>query len=178
MADESTLSRCMRMLVEMYPKEPMTENRLELYRRLLADVPNDALEAATLQSIASCRFFPTVAELREAAFSLTPVIRGLPSAYEAWKEVSDAFLSVGHVGRPKFSHPLIGKAVEGAGGWVNMCLSTNGAAERARFIQAYETLAKREMTEVKMLPQVKRVRDALTAPTAWLEDRDDGRQRN
>lgn len=41
--------------------------RLALYREALADLPPDILAAAVKACIRTCRFFPTVAEIREGA---------------------------------------------------------------------------------------------------------------
>jgi len=36
-------------------------------------------------------------------------------------------------------------------------MSENAVADRARFVQAYETLAKRERAQIRMLPAVREV---------------------
>ncbi len=122
--------------------------------RCLGDLPLRALEAAVLMHVSTNRWFPTIAELREAALSVRE--GGIPTAVEAWAEVMKAFEFVGYYGIPQWSHPAITKTVD-AMGWQNLCLSENAMADRAHFMRLYETYAKRLRDEGVMLPDVKAI---------------------
>ncbi len=50
-----------------YPAVGISEATIDVYVRELFDVPLAMLKRATSQALESCRFFPTVAELREKA---------------------------------------------------------------------------------------------------------------
>ncbi len=60
--------RAMLVLDAAYPRkdQTLTPELLRVYRVSLADIPGDHLELAALRHIAASKFFPTVAELREA----------------------------------------------------------------------------------------------------------------
>lgn len=126
---------------------------LNIYERLLADLPIEALEAAVMQHIAESRFFPTVAELRTKTMILIGPRR--PSAMEAWGDVRKAFSRYGRYRQPEFENPIVAKVVESMG-WVSLCDGENEAADRSRFIQAYEIFCRREQEDVLLLPEVRR----------------------
>lgn len=152
------------ILMAAFPHQEIEEPTLKLQRLMWADIPLDVLEAAAKQYIATNKFYPTVAELRDIALQIArPEI---PSAIEAWGEVEKQMVSIGHVGVPQFSHPLIGAMVKYLGGWKKLCLSENGVADRARFIDGYKQLEVREQKEMQMLPQVKELTKRLEAGNA------------
>lgn len=62
---------------------------------------------------------------------------------EAWSAVLKEVSRTGSYGVPKFSNPLITRAVECIG-WRNICLSENPGIERAHFLKIYEQLQNRE----------------------------------
>ncbi len=121
------------------------EQSLKLYTRLLADVSDELLAAATYQHIASSKYWPTIAELREAAIQFIQPRH--PPAIEAWAEVRQAIRRVGHYRPPpSFGDPLIDRAVR-ALGWEELCLSEEPEVDRAHFLRAYECLQQRERDE-------------------------------
>lgn len=132
-------------------------DRLQLFYQLLADVPLDLLKNAALRHMTISRFFPDESELREAATALSA--GPLPSAVEAWGEVLDAmaraehYCFVDHVDVPQFANPITARLVASLG-WRNLCLSENGIADRARFIESYEQLAARHENEQRLPPQL------------------------
>jgi hypothetical protein len=127
------------------------------------------LEAAALQCLASCRFFPTIAELREAVFAMLPQANAL-TAGEAWAEVMREIRRTGadqHHGPPQFSSPVVAETVASLG-WRNLCLSENEVADRAHFMRVYDSLANRVQSQIRMLPQVRQVAAALTVGTVKM----------
>ncbi len=162
--DASEFRRIWRALLGAYPEKDPPEETMELYIRCLADLPAQAVEAAVLAHVATSRWFPTVAELREKAAELLPGGR-LPTATEAWAEVVKAFGAVGSYGVPAWSHPAIATTVE-AMGWRQLCLSEEGMADRAHFLRLYETYAKRVREDQVQLPEVARLTRELAAAMA------------
>lgn len=163
MATEQTILNVLDMLHANWPRETATRERALLYCRLLADIPDDVLQAACLQVIASARFFPAIAELREAALAMTPEVDGLPTAGEAWGEVLREIKRTGTdqwQGPPRFSHPLVDTAMR-AMGWRNICLSEDGMADRAHFMRIYDALRQRESARARTLPEVRALTDKL-----------------
>ncbi len=52
-------------LAAAFPSVAISEATIDVYARELSDVPLALLKRSTSQALESCRFFPTVAELRE-----------------------------------------------------------------------------------------------------------------
>lgn len=136
---------------------------IELYLRLLGDLPTEAVKAAVLAHIGRSTFFPSIAEIRQGAVGILAGEQGLPLPHEAWAEVKAQVRSVGHYGQPAWSHPLIGKALDGAGGFQSFCMSDSDQEPswRAQFLRAYEQLVSREREDQAMLPEVRRTMVAL-----------------
>lgn len=132
---------------------------IRAYHMLLGDLDADLLTKAALHVISTATFFPSAGELRQAYFALSEQAAGIPSAPEAWSEVMQLFrrgFSRYNAPTPAdVSHPRIFKALEGIGGWRVLCNSDNAAADRARYLQAYETYTGRERETARMLPEVR-----------------------
>lgn len=158
MADLDALKEILSLLREAYPSAPeVTPARAQLYLLTLADIPAGLLKSAVVHHIATNRFFPAVAELREAAFSLCEMAEERDDGYTAWGKLQAALhQGYGYYRAPRFANPLIQRALDSMGGWQMFCLSEeNDRAWRARFIQAYETYLQREREERRLLPVVR-----------------------
>jgi hypothetical protein len=158
-----------------YIKDADAKNTITIYAELLADIPGDVLRAAAKQHIASSKFFPTIAELRQLALSIA--IAALPerTGVEAWGLVVDTFASGGyyryedgHDVTPEFDDPLITATVKGMGGYWHLygCIRDphgNPAADRARFIDCYEALKRRQRDDAMLLPGTVALRQQIAA---------------
>jgi hypothetical protein len=142
------------LLGAVYPGFELKDLTVEVYLRLLADLPAEALEKAALDHIARSKFFPTIAELRQAAFDLLEAIDPQPVPQQAWGLVQAEIERVGHAGTPKFEFLAIAQAVE-ALGWRALCVSDNPIAERAHFVQVYQAILERQRQEARRLPEVR-----------------------
>lgn len=138
--------------------------KIQVWHELLADVPAQAVIAAAKSMASGGReFMPTPGQLRQAAFDLLEGPGTVPSAQEAWGEVQENFT------RPRswinWSHQYVEKAVKAMGGFHRMGQEPVAmvASARARFIQTYEIIAKRERQQVRMLPEVREAVKALAA---------------
>lgn len=153
------------LLTAAYPQAPQATNRetAALYARTLADLPADLLEAAVLSAIGACKFFPTVAELRDLAFSAVERAGNLPAPSEAWGDVMDAVSAIGYYRTPNWKVEAIAEAVRAIGGWEMLCQSENSVADRARFIEAYGAIVQRARTDARQLPQVREALSRLTS---------------
>lgn len=141
------------MLSAAYPKYEITRPTIRLYEDFLQDLPFDLARAAVAKHITTSTFFPTVAELREAALSMTDTA---PVAADAWTEVLNEIARVGMYDKPNFSHPAIEKTVK-AIGWRNLCMSEQIGVERAHFMRIYGDYRKRETENAKVLPVLQRL---------------------
>jgi hypothetical protein len=180
-AKAKQIGRVLATLAAAYPRFELPVETLRVYTRLLSDIPGDVLEAAALQHASNNAFFPTVAELRAAAFSLAEQAVQQPSGFEAWEEVTRAISRYGYLREPgvdfQWSHDLIGRTVAALGGWKFLCESENPQADRARFLQGYDVFVQRQRDSQRMLPMVRGQLERLSAarqPTA-LPKTEDGR---
>ncbi len=147
------------MLSAAYRDAPISEATAEVYEAMLADLPFAATQAAVARLVATSKWFPTVAEIREAVVA---VERGaVRSGVEAWGDVVQAIRKVGaYRPPPAFADPIVTECVE-LTGWRGLCLGENEAADRAKFVQLYDALAARDRTDAQ-------AGRALPAPTRGL----------
>lgn len=143
----------LRQLVAAYPNSQATVETIAVYDRLLSDIPPDDLQTVVDQSIAECKFLPTVAELRERFHALTRTL-GQPSASEAWGDVMAQIRAVGYIGTPYFANDVTAQVVRHLG-WRDLCASENAVADRAHFMRMYDQLVERGNAVHKLLPQAR-----------------------
>jgi len=156
MMDELEFGKALAVLEDAYPRYTLEPRVVRTWYAILGDLDPNLLKAAVLQIASENRpFLPAPGEVRQCAFDLVERQSDVPTAWDAWAEVTKRFGTHGHSRLPEFSHPLIRRTVDGVGGWRELCMSTNAVADRARFVQAYETLAKRERAQFRILPAVR-----------------------
>ncbi len=143
------------------------QRMVKAYHIALGDIDADLLACVVEHIISTATFFPSAGEIRSTAYHLAEVGLGIPSAQDAWAEVSamtrKGFYKQADGGwyqaRPPlpedWSHPLVQKAVDAVGGWVALRTSENTVADRARFIQAYDVYVERYREQERMLPGVR-----------------------
>jgi hypothetical protein len=153
LATKSDVTGFVGILAASYPNFNLTQETIVVYQKTLADIEPKVLEAAILHLVTTSKFFPTIAEIREAAFSIMTNERKIPSAFEAWEEAINHCIKGNY---KDYSHPLIERAVNiiGIDYWRNMTYDDE-MATRAQFFKIYETLLQREKADLKMLPQIK-----------------------
>jgi len=155
MATQIEVLKVIKVLGDAYPTFQLTRASIEVYVRLLADVPAELLEKATLDHISRSTFFPTIAELRGTAFDLLEQPNDELLTHAAWQQVQAEIQRVGHRGEPQFSDPLVAETVK-IMGWHNLCLSDNPISERSHFVHLFRSLAERKRQEERRLPEVQR----------------------
>ncbi len=134
------------------------------YVATLADIDGELLKAAALRFIENNTYprIPTPGELRQHAAEIVTSAQGLPAGAEAWGEVMHQLRYVGSWGAPAWDNPLIAAAVKDVGGWMNLCMSDNPTADRARFIAAYDERLKRRTQDMMQLPASEKFRERLS----------------
>lgn len=145
----------------------ITDERIDVYADLLADLDITALKAATRQHLATSPHPPTVAELRTTVAALTRP--ALPTWGDAWRELLDQIGRVGSYGTPTWSSPLVAEAVRQFGPWRETCAMeiADTGTHRAQFRQIFEAVAARAQRAAALLPDVRALaveRGALPAP--------------
>ncbi len=140
-----------------YPeKEPLPTNEaMTLWFEMLSDLPIQVAEAALKKWVATNKWMPTIADIRETAAEISgPEVK---SWGEAWQEVITAVSVYGH-DRAKEAldsmSPLTRSAAESVG-FYQICMSENVAVERANFRNVYEKLAEREKKEGQIPQKLK-----------------------
>ena len=154
----------------------------EIWFRLLGDLSYPIAEAAVVKVLATAMFWPTVAEIREAASSLMP--NEIPPVESAWGEVLRAMQAHGHMRAPQcmkssdetptmmifseswdFSNPLIGETVKQMwGSWRNACEAVQTdtlGVDRAQFTKMYSTVAGRKKELAQLPPAVRELASGL-----------------
>lgn len=171
MATNKEIGEIVAMLSAAYPRFKPTPETLKTYTLMLKDIPGDALQAAALKCAASGTFFPSVHELRQAVSEIRRKAGGVPSAYEAWEEVSTKPMAEVHrrltgeydeVNRVYFieeikttwAHPLVEKVARQLG-WPRSFPGENPGVDRAHFFKAYEHALSDAVSDDIELPQVR-----------------------
>jgi len=127
---------------------------------MLSDTTLEVAQVALQRLIATSKFPPTIAEMREsiAAVQYAP----LPDAGEAWGEVIEAIRSYGYYrqaeGLASLREPV--RQVVQRMGWSDLCHSENDIADRAHFFRIYESMERRDR-ENKQLPAM--LKNAIAA---------------
>lgn len=132
----------------------------QLWAQMLGDLDYRVAKAALTKVLSTARYWPTIAEIREAAAEIKPTESGLPSPEAAWEEVLAQVRKVGWIGEPTWSHPAVGRAALALyGSWQNLCASLTEermAADRAHFMRIYETMTRRERETSSLPPAVQK----------------------
>lgn len=152
------------------------------YHQILGDLDADLLARVAVHLASTQTFFPAAAEIRRACFHLAEVGLGIPTAQDAWAEVSlmmrkgfwdtkNGWYEVRAPCADDWSHPVVQRAVDAVGGWMALRVSTNTVADRARFLQAYDVYLERQRETERMLPAVRQAVDELSAGTRTPQKR-------
>jgi hypothetical protein len=165
---------CMAPLTRHWP-EPTPEQWLD-YRAILGHLAPEVLAAAVLKVMATHVYptFPKPAVILGAANEVqVPCLR---SGAEAWGDVQTAIKRHGRYHPPTgiggsldvgnydwtFKDPKVLALVKSLG-WLYLCESEDGMADRAHFIKAYEQMQERADEALRELPAVADVRQAVLA---------------
>lgn len=138
----SEAAKLVAVLLAAFPSAKSTAGTSEVYERMLADLDYPTANAAVERLIATCKFMPSIAEIRGACMDLSHGDQR--AGGEAWGECLKAISRFGIYRAPgkdfSFQDPLVARCVA-ALGWEALCNSENQAADRARFIELYDKLA-------------------------------------
>ncbi len=139
------------------------------YTRMLMDIPIETLRATIDQATASCKFVPSIAELREIASKLTTTEN--PPATMAWGEVCSKLGNVmrGDAAiRQVLGNPIAQKVAD-AIGWRRLYFYKDYCQQL--FIQGYNNQVDIQKTYALMPPDVRRFKEQ-----AQLKQLGDGAQ--
>ncbi|WP_337774344.1 hypothetical protein [Mitsuokella jalaludinii] len=146
---QEDVSKVMKLLVtcrKAFPSSKADAETLALYVKVLAPLSYAEIEAAVLRIMRTSRFFPTAAEIFEAAEKVKQAANntGLPDAGEAWHEVEENVYR-NHVYHPwTYSCPEVEKAVKRFGKKELCSLGEHEVnTARAQFMKIYNEIVAR-----------------------------------
>jgi hypothetical protein len=157
------------MLIGALPSAKVNDGTGNIYAQMLMDLDFDLAQRAVARLLSSWEMacLPTIGEIRRTAVELQsgPVRAG----GDAWGEVLEQTRRVGYCGTPTFGDPIV-EHIVGLWGWREICLA-EGPADRARFIELYDRLAKeRRVDEVSGVPLPRRFPAAPETAKALTHD--------
>jgi len=136
-----------------YPKEQLLPNTqsMELWFRQLQDIPYQVAELALNKWVATNKWSPSIAEIREQAAAIKCGEKPLWS--DGWEEVIRAIKSYGSYRETEALQSMTETTRQAVKrlGFRNLCMSENIMADRANFRMIFEQIADREH-ETKQLP--------------------------
>lgn len=136
-----------------YPKENLLPNpqAMELWFRQLEDIPFIVAEAALNKWVATNKWSPTIADIREQATAIR--VGEKPLWSDGWEEVVKAIRNYGSYGQKEAMESMseITRMTVKRMGYIDLCRSENPVADRANFRMIFEQIAEREHNS-KQLP--------------------------
>ena len=140
-----------------YPgsKVSADEQTLTLWHQMLEDMPGEIVAAAVKRMIATLKFPPSIADIREAVAQATQDAQGTLSAGEAWAKVRKAVSLYGYY-RGDEARAWLGeyiwRAVEMVGGWRELCAGDDSeAVVSAQFERRYNAM-QTQQTQLIQIP--------------------------
>ena len=153
-----------------FPKENILPNQqaMELWYRELSDIPFPVAEAALRKWVATNKWSPSIAEIREMT---SDIQHGEQLTWgEAWEKALTAIRRFGYL-NPKDAldslDPLTRKCVENIG-YLDLCKSENIMVERAHFQKIFEVYAKREQTDKRLPNNLRKAIEAHRTEDGFL----------
>lgn len=139
-----------------YPKENILSNdkALELWYKQLNDIPYELAEIVVNKWVATNKWSPTIADIREQAADL---ISGERKDWgEAWREV---LRSIGRYGSYDVDNGLkcldeVTRKVVKQLGYINLCMSEDLSRDRANFRMMYEAELEKQKQREALPPSL------------------------
>lgn len=135
-----------------YPREQLLPNEaaMELWYQALKDIPMQVAEATLRKWVATNKWSPTIAEIRENAVD---VKHGEALDWsDAWERVQHAIRRYGNYRAAEAMASLdpITRATVKRLGFYNLCVSENPMSDRKQFRDTFEVMAKREQMRMQL----------------------------
>lgn len=145
---------------------------LVLWEKMLSDLPPEVAEAALLKVLVSAKFFPTVAEIREAAVQISQP--RVMDASEAWGQVMTALRKFGLYQAREAMEWLSPEvcAMVRRFGWYELCHAENIDVIRGQFMRAWETHAKGQRDMAVLPAPIREMIEGMAADKVLPRGRD------
>lgn len=149
---EKDTHKALLVMFAAFPNTEWSTATQGVYVKYLADIPVEDLQTIIGQAIATCKFPPTVAEIRDTWHGLHNI--GRLTYVEAWDMVQKEIRRVGSYSKPRFEDAITAQVVSSMG-WRELCMSEEPQICRAQFRDMYNALLARGDSEQKLLPQAR-----------------------
>jgi hypothetical protein len=114
---------------------------------MLSDLDEDIINSSLSMCLSSCKFYPTISEIRENAMNI--IMSKYPLAIEEWYKVVAQIKSIGAGGVPEFDNKITATVVNIIG-WNNLCFR-NELEVRLAFVKLYESYVIKTKTNANLL---------------------------
>jgi hypothetical protein len=140
-----------------YPKEKILPNEqaLELWYKQLQDIPYNVAELTLNKWVATNKWSPSIADIREHATSIT---QGEAKEWgDAWQDVLRAISKYGSYREDEALESLdeTTRTVVRRLGFRNLCFSEEIQVDRANFRMVYEQQLQRDKQDAQLPPRLK-----------------------
>lgn len=155
--DKKEFSLFVMALKTYYPKENLLPNAqaMELWYKQLQDIPYRVAEAALNKWVATNKWSPSIAEIRETAATI--LSGDVPDWGNGWEQVLKAIRQYGSYRVQEAMEtfdPITAQCVKRLG-FKNICMSENISTDRANFRMIYEQLTERKQKEAQLPENLK-----------------------
>lgn len=149
MTKQEAILKTIKPYVAVFPNgAKMQPEAWPIYAVALSGLSVEEINAAMIKLMQTAKFFPTIAEIIEAARSIREQLDGssLPSAAEAWGEVLEQAGKHGVYAKWDLSCPEVEQALKVFGGRSMICVMQESDAPicRAQFMRIYNAIVQRE----------------------------------
>lgn len=151
------------------PKFLPDKYAISVWYNMLKDLSNAECQAAVSEYIATKRFAPTVADIRELATKHAEPDEDAENAEIAWSHVSRAIQN-GNYGAEKEFERLTPTEQKAIGSSANirelaqMDVDTVNSVEKSHFIRNFRAVVSRKKDDAKIPPQIASLIDKVSAP--------------
>lgn len=154
-----------------YPREALLPNdqAMELWYRQLEDIPYKIAEASLNKWVATNKWSPSIADLRELSSGIQ--FGEVPDWGEGWKLLQRAISKYGSYRQQEamaMLDDLTRQTVERLG-FRNLCLSENQETDRANFRMIFEQLANRKRQEAQLPKALQELIEGMKSDKKLLE---------
>ena len=144
--DQKEFAQFVMALRTYYPRENLLPNKqaMELWYRQLQDIPYQVAELALNKWVATNKWSPSIADIREMA---STVYHGEPTNWsDGWEQVLRAIRCFGSYRETEALDSMdeLTRTCVRRIGFRNICMSENISADRANFRMIYEQLVHRQ----------------------------------
>lgn len=170
MLDRRTFSAGLAFLASVFERLERVVNDKFLsneWYKMLSDLTDEEFKSAVMTLVRTCKYTPTIADIREAAKQHSSAEL---SAEEAWAIVLRDVREKGYYQEPHYSDWRLEEA-KNAIGWETLCdMGDNKEIVRAHFMRIYNAFCERQkQLEITNNPQVRALIDWVTGKRPALE---------